>query len=203
MMLKRREKLEEMLVDARVKAARIKGRRPKVYVRGAIAIMSDDPLDLRAINETIAQIEGGDSRDEAIVIFSGKLAKARKFSQAREMVNGITTDGMFWRADACLAIWNHSGNPRDLAEAKRYAASTRSEIHRNDLLEHIKDLEEEGPRPSQPRKHSVAQQDYFADMLDALDKIVEHEEAHDADGAFERARMFADWANILAEELRK
>ena len=204
MSLERKKHIEKTLEAARDAVSQIKETQLKAEVLAIIAIVSNDAKDLEAINGTIGQIERGPMRSEIIVIIAKKLAKAKKIVQARELVFGISSKDNYWRAEACARIALYSRDPRDFGQARRFAMMINVPTLKKEVLSDIDDFEH-NLEQVQHLKTDHKQEITFADLVKALIKIRDVEGAHEIisqiDGAYQRARAFADMASILAEAL--
>lgn len=195
-----REHIEKTLRLAREIAGQIKDVRLRAEIITAIAIVSNDPKDIKAINEMICHIESP-LRSEAIVAIAKKLARAKKFSQARELVLGIPAKDNYWRAEACARIARYSRQPSDFGHARRFALLVNTPSLQRDVLSDILRFERESDSV-RAAKYNDNHRAAFADLVDSLGRIRDLEATTHSDGAYQRARAFADLANILAEALR-
>jgi hypothetical protein len=199
-MPKSSEHIEKTLEAARMIAEQTKDGRLRAEIVTAIAIVSNDPKDLKAISETICHIDKP-LRSEAIVAIAKRLAKAKRFAQARELVMGIPVKDYYWRAEACARIARYSRQASDFGQAKKFALSINTPALQRDIFFDIRRFEQE-PDSVSALKHSDSQKTAFADLVRALTRLRELEASAHSDGVYQRAKAFANLANILAEDLR-
>lgn len=200
---KKKKRLEEILADARKAVTQIEDAdlRPEVLV--AIAIVSNDPVDLKAINQAIGDMERGALRSEAVAVMAKRLARAGKIAQARELVFSISPADAYWRAEACARIGLYSRDPQDFGQARRLAGDIKDPHRRKETLAEI-NAYDRNPKLAHKEDRRAEQRELVA-LVNALANIGEIDKAHEVAGAitiaYFRARALASVARILAEAL--
>jgi hypothetical protein len=200
---KKKKRLKDILEEAREAVTHIEDPklRPKVLV--AIAIVSNNPVDLKAINVAIGQMERGSLRSEAVAVVAKRLAQAGKITQARELVFGISPVDAYWRAETCARIGLYSRDSQDFGQARRFATDIKDSFRRKETLAEI-DTYENNPEFVREEDKRVEQKELVA-LVNALANIGEIDKAHEVAGAitiaYFRARALASVARILAEAM--
>jgi hypothetical protein len=195
--------LNKTLEAAREAASQVEDGKMRAGVLVALAVISNDPSDLRAINEVIGAMEKGSLRAEAVAAIAKKLAKFGKIIQARELVLSIPGSDNYWRAEACARIGLYSRDQLDFGNARRFASQINDPRRMEETLVDIDTYEY---RPGSVREEDMRiEQRELVGLVTALARIGEFERAHElASGitvAHWRARAFASVATILAEGL--
>lgn len=210
-----REKfLEKSLREARANTAKITEPQLKAELLVVIASISNSKADFEAANEVIGKMPMGEFRSQAFAAIVKRLAQAKKFKLAREMVHSIRAVDCFWRAEALARIALYSRQPQDFGEARLYAQGDhKSEIKgindsglRKDVLEDIENFEN---NPDSCLNHIG--EDHIEQMVKELVGILKeinednlhraHALASRKSVGYLRAHAFAVMANILAEAI--
>lgn len=205
---KRKLFLEKSLESAREAARNISDDiHLAAEVWAVVASISNSPEDLQVINGLIAKTGPGAMRSEALAVIAKKLARNKKFPQAREMVNGIRLVDNYWRAYATLMIACHSRQAVDFGRARQFASRISGdgrEDKRKEMLDDIDRLEKNPGLMHVPNEQ--IQESALRDLVASLTKLGVFEQAHTAISEIShaglRARAHADMATILAEEIK-
>ena len=202
----RKQFFQRSLQQAREAVANIEEVHLRAEVLAVIASVSNDMADLKAADEIIADTGLGELRSETLVVIIKKLARLKKFRQAREMVHSIRATDNFWRAEAIARIALYSRQSRDFGEAKKYAARINNPSLMKDVLEDIKRFKSD---PGSCLNHIGDEhiQEMINDLVSILKEINEgnlnraHALASRKNSAYLRAHAFAVVAGILAESI--